>query len=87
MPSEDWMAVTFIEGATWALENQWKRLNEELPQPKKRVLFFDTQGNVHFGYGNVGGEGATLFATDAEKLTKMPVLRYWAEIPQKPTKK
>ena len=78
------LAPAFIEGAEFALNNQWISVNERLPPEEKdglsiKVLVVSTKGKIDFSRYDYDMEGWISPSLDIE-------FTHWMHIPE-PTKK
>ena len=78
------LAPAFIEGARFALNNQWISVNERLPPEEKdglsiKVLVVSTKGKIDFSRYDYDMEGWIYPVLDIE-------FTHWMHIPE-PTKK
>ena len=76
------LAPAFIEGAKYALENQWIRVNERLPPEEKdglsiKVLVVSTKGKIDFSRYDYNMKGWISPVLDI-------IFTHWFLIPEPP---
>ena len=76
------LAPAFIEGARFALENQWISVNERLPPEEKdglsiKVLVVSTKGKIDFSRYDYDTKGWISPVLDI-------IFTHWREIPKPP---
>ena len=72
------LAPAFIEGAEFALNNQWINVNERLPPEEKdglsiKVLVVSTKGGIHFSRYDYDMKGWISPVLDIEFTHWMPI--------------
>ena len=76
------LAPAFIEGARFALNNQWINVNERLPSEEKdglsiKVLVVSTKGKIDFSRYDYDTKGWISSVLDI-------IFTHWREIPKRP---
>lgn len=77
-PTDEDVEDAFVEGAKWALENQWHDVNKELPKDDKNVLIHGSGGYVGVAYYN-GYQKSWYEAWDVREIIGVD---YWMPIPK-----
>ena len=85
------LAPVFLEGAKFALENQWISVADDLPCNNSdvihfgftnRVLVIDEHKNIFIAYMKKNGNNEWIWYSDEDNFGLLHVVTYWMPIPK-----